>query len=82
MNLTRNQNTNFSLQLHRKAFRHVDKIRPGMTVVCKKGLLWLTQTGAPNDYVLTPGEHLVVENRGGLLIEAIQEADLSVIYPN
>lgn len=82
MNLTRHPNSSLSLQLSRRAFQHLDKIRPGVKVICKRGLLWLTQTGVPQDYVLSAGDGLVVKQRGKLLIEAMQEADLSIIYPN
>ncbi len=81
MNLTRHPNSTISLRLGRRAFQHVDKIRPGTRVVCKRGLLWLTQTGLPQDYVLTAGDGLVVEKRGELLIEAMQEADLNIVSP-
>ncbi len=81
MNLARNLPP-LSLRLHRRAFQHVDKTCPGMKVICKQGLLWLTQSGVPQDYVLSAGDGIVVKKRGKLLIEAMQEADLSIIYPN
>jgi len=82
MNVPHKQNANLHLQLHRKAFQHINKPQPGMTVMCKKGILWLTQTGVNNDYTLLPGERLVLKNQGDLLIEAMQEADLSILFPN
>lgn len=82
MNLTRPSNSSLSLRLGRRALQRVDKIRPGAKVVCKRGLLWLTQSGVPQDYVLSAGDGLVVNKRGKLLIEAMQDADLSIVYPN
>ena len=83
MNTTIHQTANLKLHLHRRAFHHVNKIKPGMTVVCEKGLVWLTETSDLQDYMLEPGAKVVVGKRADVLLEALSDdADISIIYPN
>jgi hypothetical protein len=53
-----------------------------MTVVCEKGLLWMTQTGNLQDYTLKPGQHVTLKTKGQVLIEAVSESDMCILYPN
>ena len=77
------QKANLKLHLHRRAFHHVNKIKPGMTVVCEKGLVWLTESSNLQDYMLQPGARMVVGKRADILLEALSEdADVSIVYPN
>lgn len=82
MNLPYKQNSHISVQLPPRSLQRVHRVMPGMTITCRKGILWLTQTGSIDDYTLMPGERMVVASRGDLLIEAMQESDLSIQYPN
>jgi len=47
-------------------------------IVCVRGEVWVTQTGDVRDYVLAPGEILVVTQRGGVLVEALSDASILV----
>ncbi len=71
-----------SLQLHRRALQHIRKVVPGMMVTCEKGIILLTEPNDLRDYTLRPGHHVVIQRRGDVLIEAIDEAELSITYPN
>lgn len=39
-----------------------------------QGVLWVTQEGDPQDYLLHAGERLVFERRGLALVQALTEA--------
>lgn len=71
-----------SLQLHRQALQHLRKVIPGMTVTCEKGIILLTEPDDLRDYTLRPGHQVMIKKRGDVLVEAIEEAELSIIYPN
>ncbi|MBI3739066.1 MAG: DUF2917 domain-containing protein [Chloroflexi bacterium] len=82
MNLTRKHPTNLSIQLHRTALQHLSNVTPGMTVICEKGLVLLTEPNDLRDYTLRPGHNVVIRKRGDVLIEAMDDASVSIIYPN
>ena len=82
MNTVRDQKAKMKLHLHRRAFHHVNKIKPGMTVVCEQGLVWLTKSRDLQDYMLRHGAQVVIGNRADVLIEALSDADVSIFYPN
>lgn len=81
MNLTIKQQPT-TLELHRSSFHRALNIQPGTTVVCEKGLLWLTQPEDYKDYMLKPGEKMTISKRHGVLIEALSEAGLRIVYPH
>lgn len=82
MNTTHQKNTRLNLHLHRRAFHHVTKVEPGLTVSCEQGLVWLTEANNAQDYTLRPGHSVVLLARGEVLIEALSDAELSIIHPN
>lgn len=83
MNTVNNKKADLKLHLHRRAFHHVNKTKPGMTIVCEKGLVWLTESSDLQDYMLQPGATMVVDKHANMLIEALSDdADISIIYPN
>ncbi len=83
MNNNLEQKANLKLHLHRRAFHHFNKIKPGMTVVCEKGVVWLTESSNAQDYMLRPGHQVIVGKRADVLLEALSaDADISIIYPN
>jgi hypothetical protein len=47
-------------------------------IVCVSGEVWITQKCDLRDYVLAPGEMLVITQRGDALIEALSEASVVV----
>ena len=67
-----------TIRMPRRAFQRIDSIKPGSTLFCDTGVLWITQAGDQRDYVLQPGEKMVVTRRGKVLIEAMRDADLLV----
>ncbi len=82
MNLTHKNLSNVKLQLHRKALEHIQDVVPGMSIEVEKGLVLLTEPNDLRDYALRPGHHVFIKKRGDVLIEAIDDAEISIIYPN
>lgn len=82
MNLTNKTINKTNLQLHRRALQHIRKVVPGMTVTCEKGLILLTEPNDLRDYTLRAGHQVVIKKQGDVLVEALDEAELSIIYPN
>lgn len=76
------KNAKLDLHLHRRAFYHVAKVNPGMTVACEEGLVWVTEANNPQDYMLRPGRSMVIRKRGDVLIEALSDAEVSIVNPN
>jgi hypothetical protein len=81
MNMVRETNK-LDLRLHRRAFYHVAKVHPGMTVFCEEGLVWVTEANNPQDYMLRPGKSMLIRKRGDVLIEALSDAEISIVNPN
>jgi len=66
------------IHMHRNDFQNMRTARPGSTLFCATGVLWVTQAGDQRDYVLQPGEKMILTRRGKVLIEAMRDADLLV----
>ncbi len=82
MNLPWTQHKNVSMKLQPHQVKIVKDVEPGMTVVCDEGIVWLTESNDPQDYALRPGHSVIIRRRGKVLIEAVDEANLHIIYPN
>ena len=67
------------IRMTRHTFQRMDMVKPGSTLFCDTGVLWVTQTGDSRDYVLTPGQKMIVTKRGKVLVEAMRDADFSVL---
>ena len=59
----------------------IDGDARNLTVSCQVGKLWVTQTGDPNDYVVTPGENFIITRKGKIAVTALADARLSFIDP-
>jgi len=49
-------------------------IRKGDSIVCTNGVLWVTQEGDPDDYVLKKGQKFVANRHGVVLVQALNES--------
>jgi len=59
--------------------RHnVQRVNSYKKIVCEKGILWLTQSGDPGDYILMPGDQFAGRKHGKVLIEALHDAILRI----
>lgn len=71
------QSTKFHLDRH-----DVTRVRAaasGKEIICEQGILWITRAGDPKDHVLMPGEHLVINQGGRVVIEAMREARVQIV---
>jgi hypothetical protein len=66
------------IRMQRRDFQSVRTVKPGSTLFCETGILWVTQAGDRQDYVLLPGQKMTVTKRGKVLIEAMRDADFHV----
>jgi len=46
----------------------------GRVVSCRKGVLWLTQTGNPGDHLIRAGEAFAIDGPGVVLVSALEES--------
>jgi hypothetical protein len=49
-----------------------------LRIQCLDGILWITQTGDPNDIVLTPGEEFVARRRALVIVQSLTEARVQI----
>ena len=73
---------NSTIQLHYEDFVSAKTISSNTTLVCEKGLLWLTSKDDLRDYILHPGDKLVIKKKTSVLIEALSESRVSILHKN
>ena len=66
------------IRMPRHTFQRMDMVKPGSTLFCDTGVLWVTQANDSQDYVLLPGQKMTVTKRGKVLVEAMRDADLHI----
>ena len=66
------------IRMPRHAYQRMNGVKPGSTLFCYTGILWVTQSGDRQDYVLLPGQQMIVTKRGKVLVEAMRDADFYV----
>ena len=66
------------IRMQRRGFQRMEIARPGSTLCCDTGILWVTQAGDQHDYVLLPGDKMTVTHRGKVLVEAMRDTDFHV----
>ncbi len=49
-------------------------IRIGDAIICTSGVLWVTQEGDPEDYLLKQGQKFVANRLGLVLVQALDSA--------
>ncbi len=75
------QSHQMALPMHRGSMYCIPTVQRGATVVCERGVLWLTQANDPVDHFLLPGQRYTLKKRGKVLIEAMREASVSIVTP-
>ena len=73
-------NADVRLRPHRP--QHIRGAIPGTIIMCQKGLVLLTEPNDLRDYTLRPGHQMMIRQKGDVVVEALDDADLTVIYPN
>lgn len=78
MSTVRNQK-NTPLTEQRLCAQDVERlagIDRGDAILVTQGILWVTQEGDPQDYVLSQGERFVAHRHGTVVVEALTDASL------
>jgi hypothetical protein len=78
MIMNTNMQPNSTIHLGRRAYQRLNN-KSGSELYCDAGVLWVTQPGDRQDYILLPGDKMVVTTRGKVLVEAMREADFHLI---
>ncbi len=63
-----------TLRLCRDEMIRLDGDVAGRVILCRKGILWLTQAGAPGDHLIRAGECFAVDRPGVVLVSALEES--------
>ena len=82
MNLPWTQHKNISIKLQQDQVENLKDVEAGMTIVCDEGVIWLTESNDLQDYALKPGHSVIIRKKGKVLLQAVDEANLHIIYPN
>jgi hypothetical protein len=65
-------------RLCRDELARLDGEVAGRVISCRKGVLWLTQTGNPGDHLVRAGESFPIDRRGLVLISALMDSVYAV----
>ena len=68
-----------TLQLRRDELIRMDGNVAGRVISCRKGILWLTQTGRPGDFLIREGEVFSIADPGVVLISALKDSVYAVL---
>ncbi len=72
------QHKHLDLLLHKGEIVTLRNINDAMEIECKQGKLWITRSGDLRDYTLVVGEHYTPKQGGKVIIEAMDEACVSL----
>lgn len=50
----------------------------GRTILCRQGMMWITQPGDPSDYRLTATEAFTVSRHGRIVVQALEDSIVEV----
>ena len=51
-----------------------NNVKPGSSLTCDSGVLWVTQAADLTDHILLPGDTMAIVHRGKVLVEAMRNA--------
>jgi hypothetical protein len=57
----------------------LDQSTPCSEIICTEGVIWVTFTGDPEDYLLSKGERLSRGKRQGAVISGIGRSEFSLV---
>jgi hypothetical protein len=77
LNTTRNQTTPLSeRRLCAQMVERLAGIDRGDAILVTQGVLWVTQEGDPQDYIVKEGERFVANRHGSVVVEALTDASM------
>ena len=70
--------TTTSTEIHLAAHEvwSIQEAVPGLQIVCKQGIVWLTQSNDPHDHILNPAQQFLATRRGKLVVQALTAATI------
>jgi hypothetical protein len=76
MNLAKNEGSlgPFERQMAAQTVERLHNTVPGDAIIATCGVLWVTQSGDPEDYMLKQGEAFVAKRQGTVVVEAFTPA--------
>jgi hypothetical protein len=72
------QTHKIELLLKKHQLLTLSEAQPKMAIECKDGIIWVTNSGEAQDYMLRPGRHYIPRTKGSLVIEAIADACVDI----
>ncbi len=69
------------VSLDRDGLYRMGDYRPGTTIYCKQGTLWVTQTGDLEDHIVRTGERFASAKPGVVVIQAISKSSVAIQRP-
>ncbi len=69
------------LKTHELGVYNPSLYTPNTEIVCETGMLWVTRSGDLEDHVLMPGERLLINQGGKVIVEAMRESQLRITSP-
>ena len=75
------QESALELELGARELNRLEGDNRWRLVVCRKGVVWITQERDPCDYVLTAGDLFLVTEWGNVLVQALQQASVQITPP-
>ncbi len=82
MNYPSDTSNKNKFMLPRRNTYEVGMSKPGLSVTCEKGILWVTLSGESEDHILGSGDSLLIFKRGKLVIEAMEDSTLRINREN
>lgn len=74
LNTKLNLHTLTEISLAKHKIWNIEGDRRGDVISCLSGVLWITQDGDMQDYILEPGGNYWVTNRGSVIVQALKDA--------
>ncbi len=66
------------LLLKRHQLLSLHESQPKMAIECKDGVIWVTNSGENQDYVLRAGKRFTPRSKGNVVIEAMDDARVDI----
>ena len=67
------------IRLPKNGCMKIDGDGRGIQIHCEEGVLWLTQTGDPNDYFLGMQQDFTIIRKGKVMLEALRDVSMTVV---
>lgn len=77
--IIRHKGGNMELLLNQGELLNMGENLAGLTIICRSGACWLTQTGDPRDHILRRGARFEVRSKGQLVLYAASSCSIQMV---